>query len=278
MISLVSASALLADAGSYTIVDARRAHEYHAGHIPGSVLVSWEDLCEPAPSGTDPILQQPGWWGILRTPGDMVEHFAARGISDDQPIVVYADGIASFGRDGRIAWILLYMGARSVYLLDGGWQVWLRAGGGSEEQSRPVRRGQFTAAIQHRRRALLPDIIAGYQSGKPPLLVDTRSQEEYDGVKPDYYLPRKGHLPGAVLCPFAHLYGDGGAFVDRDGYLARMSRELSGGGQIAAYCEVGVRASSFALLHELYTGQVVSVFDGSLMQCGLESSLPVLRT
>jgi 3-mercaptopyruvate sulfurtransferase SseA len=41
------------------------------------------------------------------------------------------------------------------------------------------------------------------------------------------------------------------------------------------YCEVGVRASLLALLHEIHAGQVVAVFDGSLMQWSLDPELPV---
>jgi len=41
------------------------------------------------------------------------------------------------------------------------------------------------------------------------------------------------------------------------------------------YCEVGVRASLTALLHEVYTGEVVGVFDGSLIEWALHADLPV---
>jgi 3-mercaptopyruvate sulfurtransferase SseA len=43
--------------------------------------------------------------------------------------------------------------------------------------------------------------------------------------------------------------------------------------EIVAYCEVGVRASLFALLHEAYTGRLVSVFDGSAVEWALNSGL-----
>lgn len=39
--------------------------------------------------------------------------------------------------------------------------------------------------------------------------------------------------------------------------------------------EVGVRSCVFALLHELYTGQIVTNYDGSLMEWALDEELPV---
>jgi 3-mercaptopyruvate sulfurtransferase SseA len=44
---------------------------------------------------------------------------------------------------------------------------------------------------------------------------------------------------------------------------------------LVTYCEVGVRSCLFALLHELYTGQVIANFDGSIMEWALDMELPM---
>jgi len=80
----------------------------------------------PAPAEAAPILHKPGYWGTL---GNSSEHsFEQRmidlGIKQNSPIVVYADSARSKGREGRVAWMLLYFGASEVYMLDGGWNGW----------------------------------------------------------------------------------------------------------------------------------------------------------
>lgn len=43
-----------------------------------------------------------------------------------------------------------------------------------------------------------------------------------------------------------------------------------------ALCEVGVRSSLFCLLLELYCGQIIPNYDGSMMEWGLYRELPIV--
>ncbi len=40
---------------------------------------------------------------------------------------------------------------------------------------------------------------------------------------------------------------------------------MSGPAKVS-YCEVGVRASTFSLLHEIYIGEIIPVYDASVME------------
>ena len=107
------------------------------------------------------------------------------------------------------------------------------------------------------------------------MLVDTRSGAEFDGQ--DYrYQPRMGHLPSAVLVPFSTLFHDSGRYIGPDTYRERVASNVEGASCLVAYCEVGVRACTFALLHEAYTNEIVSVYDGSIMEWGLYPELSVV--
>lgn len=279
-IGLLSAPALRRAIGSgarrYTVVDARPREEFGRGHIPGAIWLGWEEWCDVAPAHGGALLAQKGYWGVL---ADLPQRawaarLSARGLSSERPLVVYADGARSMGREGRIAWMLLYLGARTVHLLDGGWSGWLASGGRSEVGPSSPPPGRFAVALQERRRARLHDLKVAYRAGRLPLPVDTRARADFDGEVHDY-LPRKGRLPGSILVTYADLFDDAGAYIARERYIERMPDALRAARALVAYCEVGVRASTVALLHEIYTGQIVPVFDGSLMQWGLDPELPV---
>ena len=292
-ISIVSVDALrreIAD-GEHgcTVVDARPRGHFLEGHIPGAVSLEWEEWCGAPPRGADPVLSQPGYWGTLADAGPAwyADGFARDGITSEQPIVVYADGVASKGREGRVAWMLLYLGAADVRLLDSGWTAWLEQHGAIATWSAPPRPGRF--AIERPRsgrRCTHAQLAQAYRAGSLPILVDTRTPAEFEGDCYDY-LPRKGRLPDALLFPFDDLFDGSHHYVGRETYLARLPDGMRGGSRangdgagpgqgLVMYCEVGVRASLTALLHETYTGEVTGVFDGSLIEWALHADLPVL--
>lgn len=97
--------------------------------------------------------------------------------------------------------------------------------------------------------------------------MDTRSPPEFGG-EVDAYLPRRGRLPGATLAPFAGFFEESGRYAGSAGFASRAPGT-------AAYCEVGVRAALFALLHEVHTGQTIPIYDGSLMEWSLQPELPL---
>jgi thiosulfate/3-mercaptopyruvate sulfurtransferase len=257
-------------------VDARPKNEFDAGHIPGALWIGWEEWCGPAPVSKDSILRQPGYWGVLqdKPSGWYEERLNSLRLSSHDPIVIYADGPRSRGREGRIAWMLLYLGAAAVLLLDGGWQAWLQMGGEVERAYAKLLRGRFSASFQKERRWTLAQITD--QQGAGPHFVDTRSVEEFAGEVPACESFR-GHIPGAVCFPFTTLFDANGKYTEQESFVRALRCALRQTDDIVAYCEVGVRASLFALLHEAYTGRLVSVFDGSAAEWALNSGLP-LRT
>lgn len=255
-----------------TFVDARTRAEYEREHIAGAIWMGWEDWCARPPRHATSGLARRGYWGVL---ADQPERIARRlgrvGLDAHAPIVVYAGGVASKGRDGRVAWMLLYFGATRVGLLDGGYQAWR-----GPRSVRPPRRrsSSFRVALDERRRARLADLRRLHHTGALPVLLDTRSLREFRGL--DFrYMPRMGRIPGSVLLPFASVYDEHGRFVSRDAYRALLARIAVGGRACLAYCEVGVRAATIALLHEVHTGELVAVYDGSLMEWSLEGDLPM---
>lgn len=271
--------ALDSGAPRFQLIDSRTPEEYSAGHIPGAILVEWEKWCEPAPTSAGPCIAQPGYWGKLADPKTTAaaSKLGSCGINDSQPIVVYADSMRSKGRDGRIAWMLLYFGAAEVYLLDGGWSSWYRETGIAEMSTPQLSPQTFVLQLQEERRITL-DKLREHNRQSNQLLVDTRCREEFNGECYDYQ-PRKGRLLNSILFPFQDYYEINGNFAQRDTYLKKTPYHLSPENpvitKVVSYCEVGVRAATMALLHEAYTGQVVQLYDGSVMEWSHYSHLPM---
>lgn len=260
-----------------TVIDARARCEYERGHVPGALWMGWEDWCDRPPAAAAPVLSEPGYWGLLENPedGSFRERLAEAGVTLSEPLLVYGDGRSSAGREGRIAWMLMYLGAQDVSLLDGGWTGWIGAGGTAETSAAPRCPATPHLKIQPARRVNLAALRTLHAAGSLPCMLDTRSPQEFWGDCYDY-IPRPGRLPASAMVDYDGLFEEDGTFVSRDKYLALLPGEVAGGRRFLAYCEVGVRAATFALLHEAYTGEVVPVFDGSLMEWSLAPELPVL--
>ena len=257
------------DKRKYQVVDSRPEQEYLNGHIPGAIRIAWEEWCENAPAEAAPILHEPGYWGTLASTEDSIfeKRLIEAGIKQHAPIVVYADSVRSKGREGRVAWMLLYLGAGEVYMLDHGWNEWVNAGGpveAGEPQSPPVK-GEFKLALDHRRRVKHDEVFK--KNEQLPLMIDTRTAAEFHGDCYDYQ-PFKGKLPNSILFPFADLFESDGTFINRERYFEITPPDIINAPDRVAYCEVGVRAATFSLLHEIYTGEVIPVYDGSIIEWG----------
>jgi thiosulfate/3-mercaptopyruvate sulfurtransferase len=267
--------------------------------------MGWEQWCGEPPEHAPLQYTQPGYWGLLACPHEY--RFAARladlGVRQDSEIIVYADGPRSKGRDGRIAWMLLYLGAKYVSLLDGGWREWCKNGFLIESRISVDEEGSFQINLCEERRILVDELAtrvgaradaAATSTGAGSnttadtraglTLWDARTQREYDGEVYSY-LPRMGRIPGSALFTYDTIYQSGSSkFVEEGQFLQLLENMPERGNNLkvaskrVAYCELGLRAATIAFLHELYTGEVVSIFDGGYMQWSLETRLPVAQT
>lgn len=278
-ISLISGRELLGEIKSglaaYSLIDAREEMDYLKGHIPGAQHIAWEQWCGMPSGDYETALSEPGYWGLLDERIDFADRLSNLGLSNVCKTIVYADGLESWGREGRIAWMLLYLGTRDVLLLEDGWADWLAAGGPIEQdRCLPFTCSRFKTDLQHERRLRINEMALFHQRQGGAVIVDTRSQAEFEGKDGDF-MPRAGHLPGSLLFPFNNLFNVNGSFITRDDYFRLAPAELFHAESVVAYCEVGVRAATFALRHETYTGRTVPVYDGSLMEWTCYKSLPI---
>src|SRR5687768_14986024 len=173
----------LASARPPLLIDLRPAEDYCENHLPGAVHL---DLFGISSVDTDPAPLKAFFW--------IIEHLlAARGVSNDVPVVVYDD--TSGIRAARAFWFLEFLGHPNVRLLDGGYRAWMGRGC-------PVTRDAVkptpTSWVGTRNESILAswsDVCE--RLGSPDaVILDARSDDEYCGRA--VRAARGGAIPGAV--------------------------------------------------------------------------------
>lgn len=258
------AKALL-DEGA-AVLDTRGGGEFRDGHLPGAARIDWKDFRD-------------GWGRTGRLDDDdaaLGKKLGAFGIETSRPVIVCGGTAAGWGEEGRIAWMLAYLGHPRAYILDGGMAAWREAGlpvetGGG--RAPPAR--TFMVHRNNAIRAELSDAVAASQQGSG-ILLDARTPEEWNGARP-YWEPRGGHIPGARLLPWKDLL-DGRGRLRPAGELKQMlaARGVRGDRPVIAYCTGGVRSAFvWAALRSLGFPTVAN-FDGSFWAWSMKGELPVV--
>ncbi len=262
----VSVQAMLgADLDTLTLLDARSASDYNRGHLPGAVRVSWLDYRD-------------GWGrtGKLKSnTSELADDMAGLGVEQQRTVVVYGAAHEGWGEEGRIAWMLRYLGHQKVAILDGGYGAWTQANGLSTREAPRVEHGSFVANIVPGLRADA-DAVANAASAGITVL-DTRTEDEFNGSR-RYFPPRTGHIPQAVHLFWSDLLTADGRLDRSDAALARLrAKGLNPEQPVIAYCVGGVR-SAFAVLALRELGfRDVRNYDGSWYEWSADRSRPIVK-
>jgi thiosulfate/3-mercaptopyruvate sulfurtransferase len=217
---------------------------YARGHIPGAVFVELEESFTgkhpPAPAAGEG-----GSGGRHPMPAaDQVERaMRVAGVDDDSFVVCYDSGAMLAA--ARAWWVLSYLGANNVRVLDGGFRAWARTGRPmATGDGRAVRAGSFTARPGARRLLTAADVPAYAGEGR---LLDARSAGRYAG-EGETIDPVAGHIPGAVSTPATSLLDASGRMKSPEDLLALFAeRDIGAGTDVALYCGSGVSACTIAL-------------------------------
>ncbi|MBK9374831.1 MAG: sulfurtransferase [Holophagales bacterium] len=255
------------------VLDARPSRDFRAGHVPGSLRVDWRDFSESRPGIASYLFGDPARWGLLAVDrASLLDRLRALGMSSSRPVVVVGDP-SGWGEEGRVAWMLLYLGHPEVALLDGGFPAWaVENPGRIERDAAHAPSGDFEPEPQPDRRMRLERLRAAIAVGSVTLL-DARTAEEFAGKRLRGQ-KRGGRIPGARLVPEASLRAADGLYVDGQ-TLAKLVGPLRPGVPLATYCTGGVRSALLAVLLEARLGIVAANYDGSLWEWGSRDDLPL---
>jgi thiosulfate/3-mercaptopyruvate sulfurtransferase len=226
-------------------------------HIAGAAFWSWlGDICKPDMS--------------LNLDSDAVAQLLGRsGITEDSLVVAYGSNPAT---SGLIFWMLNLFGHKKVKVLNGGYQKWMAEG-------RPVSK-EFTSVTPSLYQPKLPDPdlrvlqeeVRKVLRNHHYVLLDVRSQEEYDGkifmMKPPVEGERAGHIPGAIHLPFEQTLNGDGTFKSFD-ELQMLFRNLgvTPDKTVFPYCAVGGRSGYMWFVLKYLLGYPdVRNYDGSWLE------------
>jgi thiosulfate/3-mercaptopyruvate sulfurtransferase len=250
------------------IVDVRGKAAYaFGGHIPGAVHATWHEFSDPdavAKGLIDPDVRR------------LQEKIRALGISDDSDVVIYSNPFDNWGDEGRMYWMLEYLGHPRLRILDGGWVKWVAERRPYEHGETRVKPGTFTAAPR-------PDLIVMKDELKrvvkrphpETVIADARSLEEYLG-KEVQGIPRPGHIPSAVSIPWNQFLNPDATVKDVQAIKTILDdKGLHESHEVVCYCTGGVRSAWLYVVLKLAGYGKVRNYPGSWWEWSRDFAAPV---
>jgi len=244
----------LAKSGDVIIVSVRTASDYSKKHIKGAIHIDLKEFykAEGVPS-------------MLKSTDEIAKILGEKGITADSKIVIYDSG--SNKAAGRLYWILKYMGATDVNILDGHLKGWAKVRGSQTPKSAKLDAVTFTANINAN---LFADMayVKAHKGDANIVLVDVRSADEFGGTDTDKNITRYGHIPGAVNLEFKAVINDDGTIKSKDEIEAVMKAAgVTSDKEAILYCASSVRAGIvFMALKDILSYPNVKVYDGAFYE------------
>jgi len=258
------------DRDDVVVVDVRSKMAFMAsGHITCAVAATWHDFSDP----------NSGIKGLLDPAiGRLEKKLGALGISNDRQVVVYSNPFDNWGDEGRMYWMLKYLGHPNVRVLDGGWVKWSKEMRRFEIGPASPRPAVFKATVDASRitaKAEVKKLVAGPHP--ETVIADARSPEEYQGAV-QQGIARSGHIPGAVNIPWNQFFNPDGTVKPVDALHALLEKAgITAGQEVVCYCTGGVRSAWLYFILKLAGYEKVKNYPGSWWEWGNDFTLPIVN-
>jgi thiosulfate/3-mercaptopyruvate sulfurtransferase len=253
------------DASWYLPAQGRDARaEYEAAHIPGALFFDHDDVVDP-----DSDLPH-----TLPPPGIFARMVGSMGIAADDTIVVY-DGPGLFSAP-RARWMFRTMGAKKVFLLQGGADAWRAEGRPLTAEPTKVAPNVFDVSFDASQVADLAEMRKIVETGERQI-ADARPAGRFIGADPE---PRPGvrggHMPGAASVPAASL-SSGGKLLRPEALREVFDKAgVDLEKPVVTSCGSGVTAAVISLALETLGHKDNKLYDGSWSEWGARNDTPVV--
>jgi len=244
------------------VLDCRSSGDYASGHIPGAVSM-------PAA-----VVSEPDFPNRLLDTDTLRAVLGSYGLSGAETAVIYTDPPDAWGDDGRLFWVLEYMGHTDVRILNGGWGAWLAAGGKTSTAAVLPQQTVFSGDCNQDLLAT-KEYIKNNLASDNLIIIDARTLQEYEGSRP-YGCRRGGHIPGAVSFDYTCFFDDDWTLRDHDVLeQALHSPGIIPRREAVLYCTIGVRSGFGYFGLRLLGYERIRNYDGSWYEWAADASLPV---
>jgi len=250
------------------VIDVRGKAAYEfGGHIPGAVHSTWHEYSDPnaVPKGLlNPDLRH------------MEEILRRLGLNQDSDVVIYSNPFDNWGDEGRMFWMLEYLGHKKLQVLDGGWVKWTA-------EKRPFEHGRVTPAPGNFKAQPVKSVMMAKDDLKlivrtpnpQTAILDARSLEEYLG-KEVSGIPRPGHIPSAIHVPWNGFLNKDATVKEADVIKATLEdKGLQASQELVCYCTGGVRSAWLYFVLKLVGYPHIKNYPGSWWEWSRDFACPV---
>ncbi|RIJ49343.1 sulfurtransferase [Maribellus luteus] len=220
-------------------------------HITGAVSIPHTSLCN-----NDPIRN------LIKPTAEMAKILGEKGVSTDKTIVVYDEGSGKYAN--RMYWMLKYLGAPNVKVLDGNFKAWKAGRKPVTGSPSKVAATTFNAKPNAALLANMDEVKKAI--GNPAYaVIDARTAEEFAGTAETEI--RKGHIPGASNINYETLLDSKGMLKSKEELQSIFKdKGITSDKTAIVYCETSVRACVLYTALKTLEYPKVKVYDGAYLE------------
>ncbi|MRT02269.1 3-mercaptopyruvate sulfurtransferase [Ewingella americana] len=236
--------------------------KYLESHIPGAIYVEVDSISDCTT----------GLPHMMPTAEEFAASMSRLGIADTQTIILYDEG--DLFSAPRVWWMLTSFGAKTVRVLDGGFNAW-------KAEGRPTQSGEIARVPSTFNANLIRPVVVNSQQVLDSLgkvqIIDARSLGRFKAEQPE---PRPGlhggHIPGSLSVPFTELTQNGHLKSPQElkATFERLGVDLNK--PVITSCGSGVTAAALAFGLDSLGVKEVMLYDGSWAEWGsIDEDYPI---